>query len=717
MAEDDFILEETDEPMLPEEEDVVEEEVEPESDVLEYDEEAPNLVEQFVASEKGKKELKRIADFVHSEFTSAWDAHEGYRARVADDHRLFTGDLPAKEFPYDKMANPHVPIMLENVTRIQMRIESEVFGDWSNIMGVLPVGPDDRDTADILSRHGNWQVTEQIPGFKRQMKRALMRYIKDGDTVCHSYYDSARKKNCHESLTSDEFITPYVHSTVEPDFSDCPWVAKILYRYRHDLQRMRDEWYDVDAVLEGEPPSWDDEPDAPLREEIQAENEIDHDGQKAPYKLIHWEGWLELPEQIDDRYCKVVLDSNTKAILQLQILEEEDWQDRHRYEKQVDDLEQYRVGMAGYQAAAQSVMMSQELEAQGIQPMAPPTVMPMAPMKPEWVENEEELADDAFMPAPIRRVPIHMFSHGVCIEPMAGALGMGWGRVQADHNRAANVIMAQYIDSASLGNVKSYITAGGISFDKPFQMAPGRINVAKGTTPRDLKDSFIELNPAPGNPQMPELVKMIQGWAQSSMQAPDVLSGESGKSGETFRGISTRVEQATKQLSVVAGGFAQFLEQVLKNNAKLNAKFLSDEEIVHVNNHKLGTTDRLQLSRKMYERDYRVMIKSDLRFTSQAQRISEADQTLQMVASLPPLQPNLPLLYQALRESLIARSQDALVPFLGPQLPAGQGPLGAPLPPPMPMGPPGAPPPPGGPGMGSPMEPPPPPPSAPPEGV
>lgn len=672
------------------------EEEEVDEEIVTYDEEAPNLVEAFMANQKGKDELKRISEYVDKQFTAAWDAQEGYRTRVADDHCLWTGELPKKEFPFDKMANPHVPIMLENITRISMRIESEVCGDYTNMMGVLPVGPDDKDQADLLTRHGNWQLSEQLTDFKRQVKRGLLRYIKDGDVVCHSYYDTARRKNRHEILTSDEFVTPHVHSTVEPDFSDCPWVAKILYRYRHDLQKMRDEWYDVDAVIEKETPSWDSEPDAPLRETVNANNEVSEDGQDAPYKLLYWCGWLELPEQTDDRYCLVVLDTATKAILQLQILEEEDWQDRHRFEKQMGDLEQFRIQSQTYQVDSEARMAAAEMQAQGIMPIEVPGVPVMEPMKPDWLEEGEDPNDMAFEPKPVRKVPIFMFAHGVCIEPLAGALGMGYGRVQADHNRAANTLLAQYVDSATLGNIKSYITAGGVSFDKPFQMAPGRINVAKGTTPRDLKDSFIEINPQPANPQMVELVDKVQAWAQSSMQAPDVLSGESGKSGETYRGISTRVEQATKQLSVVAGGFAQFLTQILKNNAKLNAKFLPENETFAVNNHKLGTSELLTVGRALYERDYKVVIKSDLRFASQQQRIQEADQTLQMVGGLPPLQQDIPLLYQAIREVLIARSQDALVPFLGPPPPPPVTTFGIPPPPPPGMVPPPPPPPPPG---------------------
>lgn len=708
-------IEIVDAPDAPEEEDAEELELDApeEEETVVYDEDAPNLVEAFMATKAGKKELRRIAEFVDKEFRSAWEGQSGYRDRMAANQQIWSGDLPTKDFPYENCANTHIPIMFENVTRIVMRIEAEIFGDWTNIMGVLPVGPDDRDTADLLTRHGNWQLSEQLTDFRRQMKRMVLRLIKDGDVVVHSYYDTAKKRNRHETLTSDEFLTPHVHSTVEPDFSDCPWVAKILYRYRHEIQRMRDEWHDVDAVIDRQTPSWDDEPNAPLREEIQAENEIEETDESKPYKLIHWEGWLELTEEdVNDRYCKVVMDQATKGILQLQILEEEDWQDKRRFEKQMGDLEAYRAKKMQNEVILSAYMAQQDLMASGVMPIQPVQELPMEPMPPEWVEDPAALEDPSFAPQPTRKVPIHMFSHGVCIEPLAGSLGMGYGNGLADHNRGANTMMNQFVDQATLSNAKSFITAGGVTFDKPIQMAPGRVNVAKGTTPRDLKDAFHELSPGPANPQLVEAVQMIQGWAQSSVQAPDVLSGESGKSGETYRGLNARIDQATKQLSVTAGVAAAVVTQVLKNNAKLNAQFLPEEEVVAVNNHKLGTVDVMTVNRKLYERDYRVTIKSDLRFASQQQRITEADQTLQMVTSLPPLQQNIALIQKALAEVFIARSQDHLVPYLGQPLPPPMTPLGLPPTPPPGMAPPGAPPP-----VGPPQGQPPQPPSAPPEGV
>jgi len=48
-----------------------------------------------------------------------------------------------KDFPYKDAANVHVPIMLENITRVWLRMDGELFGDKSNVFGVSSLGPQD----------------------------------------------------------------------------------------------------------------------------------------------------------------------------------------------------------------------------------------------------------------------------------------------------------------------------------------------------------------------------------------------------------------------------------------------------------------------------------------------------------------------------------------------------------------------------------------------
>lgn len=673
-------------------------------------------------------------------------------------------------------ANPHLPLMLENLSRLCFRATGELFGDWSNVFGVTPVGPDDDNVAEILSKHGNWQISQQIADFKRQLgHRGVLAFFAHGDVVCHSFYDEGTKSNRHEILTCDSFVTPYQHVSTMPDLSDCPHYTKILRLYGHELEAKRGVWEDVDRVLSKSRPSWDDDPDAPLAEATAAtlgktaEDDGNSDdelgGKSSPYKLLWYEGWLRLPNQDRERWCQVVQDKATKCIMYLRIHERPKWQDRERYEAQIRERDGYVAAtqqhaqmMGQYQQAqmqqemqhqaiadhgAELVMQNagpapaiidQMHQAQGQIPGLPPP--PPPPMMPTWVQKKLEEAppelgpmgqpvqpDPSMVePDPIEREPIYLFAHQVCIEPMTGNLGISYGRVQADFNRAANIALAQVTDAATLSNATSYV-AWGLEFeDGELDLSPGKVNKVTGAIGTNIKDHMMPLQTGQASPQLFEIVKLSMDQAQASIQSPGVLSGEEGKSGETKGGILSRIEQATKQLSVVTAKYGDFVRQVLINNAYLNSIFLPEDEIQQVFNTESGRYEELKLGRRLYERNYRVTLKSDLQFKANAQRIEEADELVKMWLQIPALTMNPMFGYAVLKGCLVARGRQDLVQLMGapPSPPGGAMPpfVGMP-PPPQPGEPaPGAPgpggprpngPPPGGPSPGMPPGPPPPP--------
>lgn len=712
MAIDELIL--TNDTMVDDTIDVpLDEGEEPREKPFEYDDQQGNLVAQFEAHPFGREELKRIANQVKSDFDEAWESTEEHRKRIAEDMRLFTGDLSPKSWPFENCANAHVPIMMENLTRLIYRVYAEVFGDWSDVFAVQANGPDDDELADLLTRHGNWQIREQITDFPRQMHRALMQYFIPGDLIVHSYWDPETELNRHEVLTADEFVIPYALTSTMSNLSDVPYRVKVLHRYRHQLQAMRGAWEGVERVIDREPPGWLESPDAVIAERVAEDTKIDvpERSRNAPHKLLQYEGWLELPNQDRDRFCRVILDYETLNILELSIHEHANWQDQRRYDAQLQELQDYRAAMTAYNEmlamrelqldqAAQTAAVAMESGATGpAQDMAiiqqietaeqvPP---PEPPMAPEWMRDP---ADPDEMPEPVKMEPIHLFTHAVCVEPMRGSVGMGFGRIQADFNRAANTSLNQFVDQATLSNVRSLLvdTLFKVQGGK-LDLRPGAINYVEGIPAGALKDHLHEFSPGPANPQLKELVEMMFNFGQSSIQSPSVLSGEPGKSGETARGIAARIEQATKQLSVTGRKFLnEALEPVLKNNAVLNSIYLKDEELFFVNDHRLSAqaqapgmppmlssaAQELRIGRQMYERNYRVSIRADLRFTSMAQRIAEADEMLSMPKLVPQLMANVAFIHKALSNALKARGQEDLIPLLGPPPPPPTTPLGVP---------------------------------------
>lgn len=680
-------------------EDVSEPDTEPEK--VERHPTGTNLVAELAKTKKGREALKRISEQVRDNFDVAWDASEPYRLRTAKDWDLFAGILPPKEAPFEGCANVHIPVALENTMRLALRAYDELFGDWTNVFGVVPVGPGDDELADVLTLHSNWQLREQIRDFPRQMHRAVLSFIWIGDVSGHSYFDPETRLNRHEVLTPDDIVVPYSSVTTMPDYSDVPWLAKILRLYDHEISAHADEWVDTDKLLANEPPCFSDEPDEPLAEHAtkSSEQEIDDQQRAKPYKLIWYEGWVELPGEKRRRFCQIIAHPETGHLLCLKVHEQENWQDRVRYEHQMLELQAYESALEMRtqqvtQLETQSALIGEaermgeggpennQAMMDGLGQMQ--AQIPM-PEQPKWLGTR----DDG-MPEPPRMEPIHLFVHAVCIEPLKGNLGLSYGRMQADHNRAVNTMMSQFIDSATMSNVPCIVAGAGVSFSSEFELRPGKINVSS-LPPEQLKNAFLPIQVPPPSAALMQTIEFVLAEASSSMQSPNVLSGEPGKSGEPYKGLAARIEQASKQLSTVTRKFLQeFLQPIVQNNALLNSQFLPDEELVEITNHALGRVVPYKITRKMYERSYAVLFRADLRFTSQTERVAEADEVLMMVGKLPPLQQNPAFVYAAIKKSLQARGLHDFVRLLGAPPPPPET-FVPPAPPPAPPGPPGQP--------------------------
>lgn len=697
----------------------------PAGEPFEYDPDAMNLVKEFKAHPEGQQALKRFSNKCLTDFENAWQATEKFRKNNADIWKLFSGILDEKTGVFKDGANAHVPILMENTVRMTTRQAYELFGNWTNVFGVTPIGPDDEKTAKLLSLHGNWQIRKRIKDFKRQIgHRGLLMFDLFGDVVCHSYWDPQRRCNRHEVLGANEFVCANAHVSTMPDFSDVSWVAKVIYMDGYEIRKMSGTWEDLETTLKHMPPDWDDATiTQELREMVDKSIGVDSSAyQKGQYRIIQYEGWLNLPGQDRDRYCKVIIDWQTQAVLSLSIHERVDPYDKRRFEFQMQELQRYQQGVQEQQLFQQELQAAQEaalglahelppdgdgpaqaiIMARSLAEMAPPP----EPKMPDWMQGNPQA-----QPSPPESVPIRMFAHGVNIEPLMGVIGLGTGQIHASQNKAANISLSAFIDQATLGNFKNFLAKGGVKFQggDTIKIAPGKVHTVQGAM--DLSKDIIPIDFGQANPQFLQLIEMLVRYGNTVSNTPEVLSGESGKSGETAQGISARIEQATKMLSVPTQKYADFVTQVLINNALLNAIFLEDVEWFSVNNHdpSVGPMGQQMFSvgREMYDRPFDVEISADLKFTSTSQRISEADALVQMPNAVPELAQNYALKHAVISKSLEARNRYDLVGLLGQAPPPPQM-FGIPTSPPMPppgMAPPGAPP--GAPPPGAPPGPPP----------
>ncbi len=675
---------------------ISEPEVDPAETPFVFDEDASNLVPVFESHPDGVKALKKLVEQCHEEFKTSWDKNAGYRQKVAESWRVLYCDLPPKNKPYENCANAAIPLALQNVVRYTNKIINEVFGDWSGVFNFLPTNPKAELIAPIVTEHSNWQIRNRIVGFKRQQHRGVLIFAVAGDVVCHSYYDPVSKKNCHEILTCDDFVTPYTHCSTSPDFSDVPWVARRIPFFKTKLKAMaKTGWSNIDKVTSYEPPEYTNtDADTELRNTI-AEHQLEDPfgQQKGEYEIIHYEGWLELPGQPNERYCQLIFDLCSKQPIKLTIHEKADYSERYRYEYQTNELKEYQMALEQYmmmyqqqqqqsqmfamqaaslpQGSPEVGMLVQQAQQVAQQPLPPP------PNKPSWMASDETVPEQ---PA---KTPIFMFAHGVCLEPMLGNLGIGIGRIDSQLNLATNTVWSQFLDAATLGNGKTFITAGNVDFKSPFKIGPGVFNKAKGVMPSDLANAFKELTFGEANPQLIMAADKLMNFGEQASSTPELMSGAAGKSGETARGIQSRVEMMNAMLAVPATKYADFVLQIMKNNCKLNRTFMGEEEIFYVNRFnedmEMSGSEMVKAAREFYDNEFEIELISDMQFKSRAQKVSEADEIVQLPNAMPELQFNYAFKYYAVKRALEARGMvRASRKLLGPPPPLPMNTFGLP---------------------------------------
>lgn len=575
-------------------------------------------------SRDGLDALKKISKTVKDNFDTAWSNSEERREAASRAWKFFAGAVPRSWKPHEHAADVNIPIVLETISRLAWRGYQELFGDFKAIFDVVPVGPDDAEVAAKLTLHGNWQFCYQFSEFQREMHRAFLLHYLSGDWVCRSFWDPELGRNRHEVLGPDDYVVPWVNVSTSSDYSDVPFFCTVLQVYPTEIEKHAGEWNGIE-VVKTDTPSWSDDPTQETVEAVKSTMGIatSSDQEGAPRKVLQYEGWLMLPKQTQQRYCRALVDYSTGEVFWLSFQEEDDPVDVSRYEQQVAELEAYRNSAL---AAFEQPGLGAEM-----------------PLRPEWLDQDEDAG--LATPKPPKRIPLHLRAHGVCIEPVKGPLGLGFGIIATAYNECANWALDGYLDQINRTAAPGWLTTNKKLADLgELSVAPCSITHVP-VSPMEFKDALRQVDAGQADPQAVQIVQMMRDFAQTSSHATDIMSGRPGKSGESARGQNERLEQAMSMLSVSAAKFMPAFEQILKNNAKLNSIHLNEEEFFEVTRSipmPMGVANLGQQSvaRSMYERPYSVTMRGDVRFISRQQRIAEANQMMGLVMGHPQLAGN-----------------------------------------------------------------------------
>lgn len=674
-----------------------------------------------------KHELETLGSRVVKRFEKDWKSSTKFRKRRASILKLFLGDLPPIA-DSDAIANAqiHYPIIAKAVQRIHARIYDQQFPSDGQFFGVYPTDATDQERAIRVAKHLNWQINHQIDDYVQNHDALIMQWLLYGSAFSYVCWDSERNRPKHIALATEDVVLAYRRKSTDPSLADVPRITRILRLYRHELEDMQASGYytGIEKLFEDEDEekqsqSEDKLEEGAVQEVVDKDAGVEkpaEDGEDAPRILLEQHCWYKFTGEKRQKPVVVTVDKRTKKVLCVKLREDEDPIDKQRYNRQE------QANTLFYEAAIAKWRMDMELYSQAYPAPLPPDVagppvgpeatdmtVPPAPggtdvAGPPIPAEGEALAPPLSPPAPdipppppkplppdppapVKMVPIHFFTHYVCIPNPEGIYGFGIGSLLEGHNIAADTIASQLVDAGTLANTKGGLISRQMQATKgDLRFRPGEF-IEVETVGQKLSDLVHMLDFAPPDASMGALIRDQEAAGDAVSSAGDILSGEVGGSNETATTTKIRIGEAMTAVAIEGKRYSAARSAEGQKIARLNSVHLGDDEyFTVVDPYKQtppagpplaasppaggaapamtpapapGTPSitREPIARIDYLKDVDIMVTANLRMASQGQRIAEAQSLLETFGQNP-FFASQPIFMTALAKKLVTAIDD-----------------------------------------------------------
>lgn len=198
-----------------------------------------------LAAEAGEDELNKIGAQCVEEF----EADDDSRAQWLEMHGkwmnlYYQRDKP-KNPPYDWGSEESMPVLAEACNQFSARAYKAFFPN-NNVVKVVPAGNStrfDRQRADRVSKHLNWQLMVRDRNYKRNKRRMLLSAALHGSCFTKVYYDPIVGRNVVVNVRASDLVVPY--GTGPRDLSDVERKTHVIWMTRDRTEALAAKGYFV----------------------------------------------------------------------------------------------------------------------------------------------------------------------------------------------------------------------------------------------------------------------------------------------------------------------------------------------------------------------------------------------------------------------------------------------------------------------------------------
>jgi len=565
----------------------------PDPDPAEQPQEAVNVVKYF-----SKAEQKKIAARCCDDYDVDVRSRSKHMRRLEAWQKLYSSVLGPKSRPFQNCANVNLPMLAYVVLQIHARLFDMLLPARGTWFYSVPTGEEDVHRAEITEKFTNHYLQREMPDYSFNTHDLLWQFVINGSAFERIIWDLKEGRVKSEAVPIEDFVVPFAEKDLDPYMRNLSRYTYVQYLSLYDLQE-----YAARGILENVKGLEAAEPTKRVSSSFKdtvnraagQDDLTDHSPEDRPRQVLEQHRKLVLPKKKNgpagfDGYLHpvaITIDSESEKILRIIVREEDDPKDVARYEK---ELESHAMALQ-----------------QGV-----------------VVEGTPE--------PPARREICHFVHYRAF--PSNGFYGLGFGDFVGPLNQASNTLVNQIIDAATVRTSPPAVVSRQVRMQRgDILTAPGSV-VEVDAPPSVLKDGITWLQPPPLDPSLAAISSELEKMANRVAGAGEILSGEPAGNDETATTSKIRLEQAQKQISILARLLLEYRKYAVRNIWRIFAAYLPDQDVVEVLSED-GSFNTLEYSRRMFAVDADVLPAADPRVTSRVQKVEEAMNLAAYVAQNP----------------------------------------------------------------------------------
>lgn len=583
----------------------------------------PQIHPEFVnlAEDMNPEDLKKLAERAIMEYEADLES----RAQWEDIHELFAKLYYQTDYALSSQnsedrswgSTESIPLLTEAVNQFAARSSKGFFASREFVSGIpvslgkLPNGKAPvelgearellkkvRDQAGRVSKHMNYQLTVENPSYKTQKKAVFIGCGVHGSHFTKAYWDVETNRPRVDNIRAVDMVVPYNVGPIA--IEDVPRKTHRIFTNVLATEMLRRKKFYMSAA-------------SPLGNVEEVMSPVD----KA---AAEEEGLLADSGGDDKNHAEICL-----------ILEQ------HRYWEINDPKEKT-------QKLIVPVIVWVDYESRKVLRLA--------------IRYETDAAG-----TPIdNRKPVEYFTHYKFFENVDGFYGYGLGHMIGNLNAAANIMLRQTEDAATLmndGNMSGFISnrltppeGEDVSLDLgKFKPVPDNVG--------NISDGIYQFKFPGPSVALSELMQFMIAYAQRLGGSTEAVTGTVDKVLQPTT-LATLLEQGLELPSAVMMDIAERMGDELMKIFRLNRLYL-DERVLFV------VDDDVQaVSKEDYEGSIRVLPIFDAKQSTKAQKIAMAQAELQATTGNPNNQQRPEVIDEAFRRYLIALGAEDIDEILPP---------------------------------------------------